>query len=83
MTRRRSCPLSSRHNSRAGRLPSIGCTNTANLPIESARPASPFRRLMITQDTRLAIVGPAPISTGVLAMLPWLDFLAILRLVGR
>jgi membrane-bound lytic murein transglycosylase A len=31
----------------------------ANLPIESARSASPFRRLMIAQDTGSAIVGPA------------------------
>jgi membrane-bound lytic murein transglycosylase A len=31
----------------------------AALPIESARPASPFRRLMIAQDTGSAIVGPA------------------------
>jgi membrane-bound lytic murein transglycosylase A len=31
----------------------------ANLPIESAKPASPFGRLMIAQDTGSAIVGPA------------------------
>jgi membrane-bound lytic murein transglycosylase A len=31
----------------------------AVLPIESARPISPFRRLMIAQDTGSAIVGPA------------------------
>jgi membrane-bound lytic murein transglycosylase A len=31
----------------------------ANLPIESVKPASPFRRLMIAQDTGSAIVGPA------------------------
>jgi peptidoglycan lytic transglycosylase A len=31
----------------------------ANLPIESAKPVSPFRRLMIAQDTGSAIVGPA------------------------
>jgi membrane-bound lytic murein transglycosylase A len=31
----------------------------ANLPIESAKPASRFRRLMIAQDTGSAIVGPA------------------------
>ena len=31
----------------------------ANLPIESARPTTPFRRLMIAQDTGSAIVGPA------------------------
>jgi membrane-bound lytic murein transglycosylase A len=31
----------------------------ANLPLESAKPASPFRRLMIAQDTGSAIVGPA------------------------
>src|SRR6266851_3431011 len=31
----------------------------ATLPIESARPISPFRRLMIAQDTGSAIVGPA------------------------
>jgi membrane-bound lytic murein transglycosylase A len=31
----------------------------ANLPAESVRPASPFRRLMIAQDTGSAIVGPA------------------------
>jgi membrane-bound lytic murein transglycosylase A len=31
----------------------------ANLPIESMKPASPFRRLMIAQDTGSAIVGPA------------------------
>jgi membrane-bound lytic murein transglycosylase A len=31
----------------------------ANLPIESEKPASPFRRLMVAQDTGSAIVGPA------------------------
>jgi membrane-bound lytic murein transglycosylase A len=31
----------------------------ANLPIESTKSASPFRRLMIAQDTGSAIVGPA------------------------
>ena len=31
----------------------------ANLPIESGKPVSPFRRLMIAQDTGSAIVGPA------------------------
>ena len=31
----------------------------ANLPIESAKPSTPFRRLMIAQDTGSAIVGPA------------------------
>ncbi len=31
----------------------------ATLPIESARAATPFRRLMIAQDTGSAIVGPA------------------------
>src|SRR5712671_2307938 len=31
----------------------------ASLPIESAKPATPFRRLMIAQDTGSAIVGPA------------------------
>jgi membrane-bound lytic murein transglycosylase A len=31
----------------------------ANLPIESVKPASPFRRLMIAQDTGSAIAGPA------------------------
>ena len=31
----------------------------ASLPIESARPTTPFRRLMIAQDTGSAIVGPA------------------------
>src|SRR5262249_11691746 len=31
----------------------------ANLPIEGGKPASPFRRLMIAQDTGSAIVGPA------------------------
>src|SRR5947209_6796237 len=31
----------------------------ANLPIESAKPTTPFRRLMIAQDTGSAIVGPA------------------------
>jgi peptidoglycan lytic transglycosylase A len=31
----------------------------ANLPIEGEKPASPFRRLMIAQDTGSAIVGPA------------------------
>ena len=31
----------------------------ANLPINSAKPASPFHRLMIAQDTGSAIVGPA------------------------
>jgi membrane-bound lytic murein transglycosylase A len=30
-----------------------------NLPIESAKPVSPFGRLMIAQDTGSAIVGPA------------------------
>ena len=31
----------------------------ANLPIESGKQISPFRRLMIAQDTGSAIVGPA------------------------
>jgi membrane-bound lytic murein transglycosylase A len=31
----------------------------ADLPIESARPVTPFRRLMIAQDTGSAIIGPA------------------------
>ncbi len=31
----------------------------ANLPIESTKPSTPFRRLMIAQDTGSAIVGPA------------------------
>jgi membrane-bound lytic murein transglycosylase A len=31
----------------------------ANLPIEGTRPSTPFRRLMIAQDTGSAIVGPA------------------------
>ncbi|HYZ44039.1 MAG TPA: 3D domain-containing protein, partial [Xanthobacteraceae bacterium] len=31
----------------------------ASLPIESAKPITPFRRLMIAQDTGSAIVGPA------------------------
>ena len=31
----------------------------ATLPIESVKPVSPFRRLMIAQDTGSAIVGPA------------------------
>src|SRR5262245_48291044 len=31
----------------------------ANLPIEGGKPAAPFRRLMIAQDTGSAIVGPA------------------------
>jgi membrane-bound lytic murein transglycosylase A len=31
----------------------------ANLPIEGAKPVSPFRRLMVAQDTGSAIVGPA------------------------
>ena len=31
----------------------------ANLPIETAKHISPFRRLMIAQDTGSAIVGPA------------------------
>jgi membrane-bound lytic murein transglycosylase A len=31
----------------------------AALPIDSARPVTPFRRLMIAQDTGSAIVGPA------------------------
>jgi peptidoglycan lytic transglycosylase A len=31
----------------------------ASLPIESAKPTTPFRRLMIAQDTGSAIVGPA------------------------
>jgi membrane-bound lytic murein transglycosylase A len=31
----------------------------ANLPIDAPRPTTPFRRLMIAQDTGSAIVGPA------------------------
>jgi peptidoglycan lytic transglycosylase A len=31
----------------------------ASLPIETAKPTTPFRRLMIAQDTGSAIVGPA------------------------
>jgi membrane-bound lytic murein transglycosylase A len=31
----------------------------ASLPIENAKPTTPFRRLMIAQDTGSAIVGPA------------------------
>ena len=31
----------------------------AELPIESARPATKFRRLMVAQDTGSAIIGPA------------------------
>ncbi|HZN31892.1 MAG TPA: MltA domain-containing protein [Xanthobacteraceae bacterium] len=31
----------------------------ANLPIASAKPTTPFRRLMIAQDTGSAIIGPA------------------------
>src|SRR5439155_24333187 len=31
----------------------------ASLPIESAKPTTPFRRLMIAQDTGSAIVAPA------------------------
>jgi membrane-bound lytic murein transglycosylase A len=31
----------------------------ASLPVENAKPATPFRRLMIAQDTGSAIVGPA------------------------
>ena len=31
----------------------------ADLPIEGRKPVSPFRRLMIAQDTGSAIVGPA------------------------
>jgi membrane-bound lytic murein transglycosylase A len=31
----------------------------ASLPIESAKPVTPFRKLMIAQDTGSAIVGPA------------------------
>ncbi len=31
----------------------------ADLPLESEKPASPFRRLMVAQDTGSAIVGPA------------------------
>ena len=31
----------------------------ADLPIEGRKPASPFQRLMIAQDTGSAIVGPA------------------------
>jgi membrane-bound lytic murein transglycosylase A len=31
----------------------------ANLPIDTQRPTTPFRRLMIAQDTGSAIVGPA------------------------
>jgi membrane-bound lytic murein transglycosylase A len=31
----------------------------ASLPIESAKPTTPFRRLMVAQDTGSAIVGPA------------------------
>src|SRR5262249_58287611 len=33
--------------------------SAAGLPIESAKPTSPFRRLMIGQDPGSAIVGPA------------------------
>jgi membrane-bound lytic murein transglycosylase A len=32
---------------------------SAELPIENERPATPFRRLMVAQDTGSAIVGPA------------------------
>jgi membrane-bound lytic murein transglycosylase A len=32
---------------------------SAELPIESERPVTPFRRLMVAQDTGSAIVGPA------------------------
>ena len=35
------------------------CLIEAQLPIEGRKPASPFRRLMIAQDTGSAIVGPA------------------------
>jgi membrane-bound lytic murein transglycosylase A len=31
----------------------------ANLPVDNTKPVSPFRRLMIAQDTGSAIVGPA------------------------
>jgi membrane-bound lytic murein transglycosylase A len=31
----------------------------ATLPVESAKPTTPFRRLMVAQDTGSAIVGPA------------------------
>jgi membrane-bound lytic murein transglycosylase A len=31
----------------------------ATLPVESAKPTTPFRRLMIAQDTGSAIIGPA------------------------
>src|SRR6476619_4903263 len=31
----------------------------ATLPVERAKPTTPFRRLMIAQDTRSSIVGPA------------------------
>jgi len=31
----------------------------ADLPIDTARPSTPFRRLMVAQDTGSAIVGPA------------------------
>ena len=34
-------------------------TSRPTLPIDSARPMTPFRRLMIAQDTGSAIVGPA------------------------
>jgi membrane-bound lytic murein transglycosylase A len=43
----------------------------ANLPIESVKPASPFRRLMIAQERdRRSPDRRAPISTGVPAMMP-------------
>jgi membrane-bound lytic murein transglycosylase A len=42
----------------------------ANLPIESTKPVSSFRRLMIAQDTGSAIVGPARACIWVSAMTP-------------
>src|SRR5262249_46698028 len=42
----------------------------ANLPIENVKSVSRFGRLMIAQDTRSALVGPAPTSTGAGAMTP-------------
>src|SRR5262249_58535886 len=35
------------------------CLSEADRPMEARKPASPFHRLMIAQDTGSAIVGPA------------------------
>ena len=67
-------PLTPGRSIAVGRLHEYGTPFfiEANLPIESVKPASPFHRLMIAQDTGSAIVGPAraSISTGGPAMTP-------------